>query len=176
MTMRTFLRPLLIPLALAASLVLGGCGDDADEVADDPTTSDISPSGSASGTPTDAPADGEVDFTEIALVSESAVDGESASEPVVLDTEQARADFAARFTGDRMGQAIDDAVAGADVPDGQTLVGAVVSIGCVAPDEVFVEETARGLEITAGKVAGTKQQCFAPVTTVALVAVDSSLV
>ncbi len=93
----------------------------------------------------------------------------------VLDSEAAVADFASQFEDERMGEQLQAEVAGADVPDGETLLGAVVSIACAAPEEIFVESTDRGVSITGGKV-DTTMQCLVPVTSVALVSVDSAAV
>jgi hypothetical protein len=59
------------------------------------------------------------------------------------------------------------------VPSGQTLLGAVVAIGCDVPPGVTVQHADGGLAITALKVEKPREECFAPVTTVALVAVDA---
>jgi hypothetical protein len=166
------MRPLLGTL-FALTLLLGGCGDDAVERAGDGAstgTATTSPS-SSTGTPSAGP----VDFTLVALVSESNVGGEVDPEATALDSEDAVADFAAQFEDSRMVERLQAEVAGADVPVGQTLVGAVVSIACDAPAEVYVEWADGGLRVTGSQVK-TDKQCLVPVTTVALVAVDAALV
>ena len=54
------------------------------------------------------------------------------------------------------------------------LLGSVVSVGCDVPPGVDVHRTGGGLAITAQKVAAPTKECFAPVTTVALVLVDAA--
>lgn len=149
-------------LVLALTLLLAGCGSETpvDERADDPT-----PTAASSST------EGEGAYTVLALVSESDVGGEVDPEAVPLDTPQAVADFAARFEDQRMEESISAAIAGASVPEGQVVLGAVVAIGCEPPTEVQVEVRPDGVEITAAPVK-TGRQCLVPVTTVALVAAD----
>lgn len=158
MVMRT-----LSGLLLALTLLLAGCGSEtpADERAGDPT-----PGASTSASPGDA------DHTVLALVSESNVGGEVDPRAVPLDSPQGIADFAARFEDQRMEESISRAIAGASVPEGQVVFGAVVAVGCEPPTEVAVEVGPDGVEITAAPVKST-QQCLVPVTTVALVAVDA---
>jgi hypothetical protein len=164
---------LILGALLALTLLLTGCGDDGGpgDQADDPA-----PTGSSSspeGSPSEA---GPVDFTEVAMVSESAVGGQVSTTPTVLDSEAAVDEFAAQFDDERMGERLSAEVADADVPEGQTLLGAVVSLACDPPEEVFVEQALNGgLTVTAGKVPNNKQ-CLVPVTTVALVAVDAAAV
>lgn len=148
-------------LLLALGLLLTGCGSEspADEQADGPT-----PGASTSASPGDA------DHTVLALVSESDVGGEVDPRAVPLDTPQRTADFASRFEDQRMEESISRAIAGASVPEGQVVLGAVVAVGCEPPTEVSVEVGPDRVEITAAPVKST-QQCLVPVTTVALVAV-----
>ncbi len=108
-------------------------------------------------------------------MTESNVGGEGSTVATVLDSEESVDEFAAQFEGTRMRDRLIEEVAAADVPDGQTLVGAVVAIGCDVPAEVFVETTTAGVEITPGKMPGNKQ-CLVAMTTVALVTVDSAAV
>lgn len=165
---------LILGALLALTLLLTGCGDDAGsgDEADDPA-----PTQSSSSPAEDDPAPGgQVDFTEIAMVSESNVGGEVSEMATVLDSDAAVAEFSAQFDDERMGQRLSAEVAKADVPEGQTLVGAVVSMACDPPAEVFVEQgLAGGVTVSAGKVPNDKQ-CLVPVTTVALVAVDAAAV
>lgn len=155
--------------AVLATGLLAGCGSgQSDERADDPGATP-----SASSSPA---GDGPVEFTEVALVSQSAVDGEVDTRATVLDGPDAVDEFSLQFTRPSMGEELAAEVARADVPEGQTLVGAVVSIGCDVPPGVTVESAGDGVAIVAQKVASPLKECFAAVTTVALVAVDSDLV
>ena len=79
-------------------------------------------------------------------------------------------EFTAQFESDHDGPAgRRTSVAETDVPDGRPLYGAVVSIGCDSPTDVTVTSADAGLVITAGKVPSPMPECFAPMTTVALV-------
>jgi hypothetical protein len=75
-----------------------------------------------------------------------------------------------------MGTKVQNAVDQTDVPDDELLYGAVVAIGCDAPEDVSVTSTDQGLVITAARVPSPQQECFAPMTTVALVLVPASAV
>lgn len=148
-------------LALLCTGLLAGCGTD--EVASD---------GSAShqGARTD-----HVEHTQVALVSQSAAGGEVDLRPTVLDDARAVERFSAQFRTDAMRDELRAAVAGSDVPDGETLVGAVVTLGCDVPSGVRVQNEGDGLEIMPLEPATTHPECLVAVTTVALVGVDSGL-
>ena len=167
MVMRLVLGTLLALALLLTGCGSGGGGDGGDGSADR----------ADDGTPTDAgsPTPGPVEFTLVAMVSESAVGGTVSAEAAVLDSEAAVDEFAAQFEDQRMGESLKAEIAGADVPEGQTVAGAVVAVACDAPEQVFVEHTDRGLAITGSKVV-TDKQCLVPVTSVALVAVEDGLV
>jgi len=168
--MNRILGTLLALLLLFAA----GCGDDTgkDSSADDPSASGSpSPSDSA----TDPAGEGAVDFTQVELMSETSAGGEVSQRPTVLDSPAAIADFAAGVEG-RLAERIETAAAAAEVPEGQVLVGAVVALGCDVPPGVAVTQTPGGLEVTADKVAKPKQECFAPVTSVALLMVNADAV
>ena len=63
-------------------------------------------------------------------------------------------------------------MAAATVPEGYTVMGAVVSIGCDVPPGVAVEQEPGRLGLHAAQGAPARcQECFAPVTSVAIVAV-----
>lgn len=168
---------LILGLLLTLTL-LAGCGEDTVvDRAGDPS----SPSGSSSSTPgstsSGAPSNGPVDFTQVAVVTETNVGGEVDEQAVDLTDEAAFAAFTSQFEDSRMEDRLRAEVASADVPDGQTLVGAVVAIGCLPPTGLVVENTQRGLTITG--VLDKREatiDCFAAATSVAVVAVDASLV
>ena len=52
-------------------------------------------------------------------------------------------------------------MAGATVPEGYTVMGAVVSIGCDVPPGVTVSQGPDGWVFTPQKVASPLQECFA---------------
>jgi hypothetical protein len=162
----------LVVVGLAVALLVG-CGSSQQEAgpADDQTSSQ----------PSDEPSEnlpnGPIDFTQIAMVSESNVDGTVSPRAVVLDSEASVQEFAGQFTGDQMGQALAREYASADVPEGELLVASVVDISCQAPTEVRVKKTDGGVRVTAAAQASKVQiQCLVPVTTVALVSVPEAAV
>lgn len=159
-------------LLLALVLLLAGCGSESpDEQADDPTPTETpTVTETPTDTPTDTPSSTLAENDLVALVSESDVGGEVSPEAVPLDNPTAIADFSAQFDNERMGASISTALAATPVPDGLTVVGAVVAIGCEPPTEVEIETGPEGVRISAAPVK-SDQQCLVPVTTVALVAV-----
>ncbi|WP_067434757.1 hypothetical protein [Nocardioides jensenii] len=184
-------------LVLALALALSACGSDSDgdetdtrgeDSSQTPTTdpsgtgtpSSSGPSGSTDPGSTDPGSTdpgstdpGSVDFDEVAILHATGAGGESSTTPVVLDSPAAVADFVAPFTRGDLGQQVRATVTTTKVPADRTLVGSVISIGCDVPPGVNVTAV-DGVTITAQKVASPLPECFAPVTTVALVLVDSS--
>ena len=162
--------------ALLVLLLAAGCGDDAgdDARAEDPASSSSSSSASPSpsGTSTNVP----VDFTEVALLSETNAGGEVSQQPTLLDSPAAVTNFAETLEGRAMGDTIRAAVVKADVPQGHVVVGTVVAVGCDVPPGVSVDWNGTGLDVTALKVKKPSKECFAPVTTVSLLTVDADAV
>jgi hypothetical protein len=175
--MRRTLGALLLNAALATA-ALAGCADDGgDTRAEDAAsgTASASPSDLPSAAPSRAPSTpGAVDFTEVALLSETAAGGEVEHRATVLDDASAVNGFAAQFETGAMSDELTTAVREADVAEGQELAAAVVSIGCDVPPGVTVQKLEGGVAILPLKVKSPLKECFAPVTTVALVAVDES--
>lgn len=175
--MRRTLGALLLTAALATA-ALAGCADDGgDTRAEDAAsgTSSASPSDLPSAAPSGAPSTpGAVDFTEVALLSETAAGGEVEHRATVLDDASAVNGFAAQFETGAMSDGLTTAVREADVAEGQELAAAVVSIGCDVPPGVTVQKLEGGVAILPLKVKSPLKECLAPVTTVALVAVDES--
>jgi hypothetical protein len=175
--MRRTLGALLLTAALATA-ALAGCADDGGD-----TRAEDAASGAASASPSDLPSAapsgapstrGAVDFTEVALLSETAAGGEVEHRATVLDDASAVNGFAAQFDSGAMSDELTTAVRGADVAEGQELAAAVVSIGCDVPPGVTVQKLEGGVAILPLKVKSPLKECLAPVTTVALVAVDES--
>lgn len=169
----------LLGTLLTLLLLMGaaGCGDDAGDAtgADDPSTSgQESPADPPTATDSGPAGEGVVDFAEVALLSETSAGGEVSRQPAVLDSPAAIDDFASGVEG-RLADRIRTAAVDAEVPEDRVLLGAVVALGCDVPPGVAVELTPEGVEITALKVTKPKRECFAPVTSVALVTVDAEV-
>jgi hypothetical protein len=180
MVMRQTLGALLLTAALAAP-ALAGCADDSDPRAEEAATPTASgtapPADSPSGSPSQSPSTtgGTGDFTEVALLRLTGGGGRVGHRATVLDDPAAVDRFAAQFRGEALGNQLMAAIREADVPQGRTLAAAVVSIGCDVPPGVTVEKLEGGLAILPLKVRSPLPECLAAVTTVALVAVDDSM-
>jgi hypothetical protein len=114
---------------------------------------------------------GPVEHRLVAMLTETAVGGEVGQSAAALPDEAAVTAYAAGFASPAMGERLRAAYDGTQVPDGSVAYASVVSIGCDAPTDVTVESGTTGLEVEAVPVAAPQQECFAPMTTVALVLV-----
>lgn len=160
MTMKRLLGTALL------TLVLAGCGDSTSGSASDPASQPSSTT--ASDEPTTA-----LTPRTIAIVSQTAAGGEVDLNAVPVDDDAALQEFTAQFNRAGLEEKIATAVAGATVPEGYTVMGAVVSIGCDVPPDVSVEQGPDGWVFRPHKVPSPLQECFAPVTSVAIVAVPA---
>lgn len=170
--MRRSLGPVLAACLLAA--VLAACGnDDSGDEARDPGPTGSTPT---SETPSNTPSDGTVDFELVTTVTETEAGGQVSQVGVPLAGDDDVQTFTAQFESDPMKARVQDEVAKTDVPDGMLLYGAVVAVGCDAPTAVNVTVEGAQVLITAQKVPSPLQECFAPMTTVALVLVPAEAV
>ena len=190
MVMRRLLGSVLPTLLLVAAL--GACGDEEGGTAsDDPTpsgspTASESPTESESPTAPDSPTESdpppddttgdEVDFELVRMLTETAAGGATSEVAVPLGDDAAVQQFNAQFETDPLPTKVQNTVAETDVPEGMLLYGAVVSIGCDSPTNVSVAKGDAGLVITAHKLPTPMPECFAPMTTVALVLVPAAAV
>jgi hypothetical protein len=171
MVMRRTLGPLLLTALLTTALT-AGCGSD-DSTVSDQGSPDSSGSGSiGSG---GLAGNGAVEFDQVALVSQSGAGGRVGERATVLDDSAAVTAFTRQFRTDAVANRIESEIRKADVPDDQTVLGAVVSVGCDVPPGVAVQRVGGGIVITPMKVKSPLQECLVAVTTVALVAVDSDV-
>jgi hypothetical protein len=154
----------------AAVLLLAGCGDATSSgAADEPSTSSSSPEKT---TATTDPSQG-LEAQTVAIVHQTAVGGKVDLNAVPIADEGDRTQFTAQFTRPSMDKKIAQAVAGATVPDGYTVMGAVVMVGCDVPPGVLVTQGPDGWVVTPQKVVSPLEECFAAVTSVAIVAVPA---
>lgn len=117
----------------------------------------------------DAPDPGEgPTVTQVALLTATSAGGEVTTEPTPLPDAAAVREYADQFRNDELGGEIVTAAADATVPEGQQLAAAVVAVGCEVPTRVVGTGTASDVELHAVLPSPTKE-CFAPITTVALV-------
>jgi len=171
--MRRALGPLLLPTVSATLLVAvltAGCGDQtgSDTASGRPSTSGTPSSGGS------APAAGPA--RTVAVLSQSNAGGEVDPTPTALDSRAAIASFAGQFDAGDLAARLQQAVDRNDPGPGRVLAAAVVAIGCDVPRAVEVDRTDGGLEVTPQATKGPTRECFVPVTTVAVVDVDASLV
>ncbi|MCW2764825.1 MAG: hypothetical protein JWO11_784 [Nocardioides sp.] len=159
--MRRLLGTLLVLLVLVAGV--GACSDASPDAVDNPST-------------TAAPSDPPAEPTEVAILSQTAAGGTVSTRAVPLPDAAAVARFTRQFEKPLLGNQVAAKVRATEVPGGQVLVGAVIAIGCDVPPGVTVSDLGDGLAIVPDKVASPMQECFAPVTSVALVLVDAGLV
>ena len=172
--MRRTLGALLLTAALAAP-VLAGCADDGNDIdAQDRTSPTTRPTDSASSSPPGSTPGEAVDFTEVALLSLTAGGGRVDYRATVLSDTRAAKRFAAEFRHEALGNRLAAAMRKADLRPDQRLAAAVVSIGCDVPPGVTVQKLDDGVAIVPREVPSPLPECLAPVTTVALVAVDES--
>lgn len=154
--MRRALGVLALLLALGGS-VLAGCGEEqAGEADQEPR--------------------GPVDFELVEMVTETAVGGMVSPGAVALADVSAVRQFTAQFDNDRMETRLVQLVDRLEVPDDQAAYAAVVAIGCEVPSDVTVTSTDTGILIEATKKTTKPVECFAPMTTVAVVFVDEAVV
>lgn len=171
---KTRLLTVAVPTLLLAVL-LTACGSDGDSGESDTRGEDPAQTGEPQS---ESPGDDSEDGSEssdssssVELIHQSAVGGHT-GDPVVLDSQSAIDDFVSQFTRDEFAEKVARAAQSTKVAEGQQLFGAVVSVGCDVPPGVNVSVGDK-VEITAQKVADPLQECYVPVTTVALVTVDA---
>ncbi len=168
MVMRRVLGSVL-PALLLASL-LGACSDDeAGTVTEDPAPT-------ASSTPTKGSTGEAVPFELVKMITETGAAGRVDSFGAPLGDDVAVQQFISQFKTEAMATQVQEAVQSTQVPNDKLLYGAVVALGCDAPTDVEVISTGSGLQITAVKVPSPQIECFAAMTTVALVLVTASAI
>ena len=156
--MRT--RPGVLALVgvLLSALLLADCGDE-----------------TAGGEADDEPR-GEIPFDLVEMISESAVGGMVAPGAIALSDASAVQQFSTQFEDDRMSTRLAQVVADLEVPEDKAAYAAVVGSGCGVPTDGTVTSTDTGIVIVGVKPTTKPVECFAAVTSVAIVLVDESVV
>lgn len=157
-------RPgVLIAVAVLGLVALTGCGDRASEPA---RTSSSESSAPVRTSPTE--------FTQVAIVTQTAGGGQVAERATYLDDEDAVMDYVLAFPSEPLQRKLLAAIDPVVVPDGQRLAAAVVGLGCVVPRHLSVSGHGAELSITGRPLdGGPSIQCLAPITTVAVVLVPA---
>jgi len=106
------------------------------------------------------------------MLTETSAGGEVGSGAVLGDRAAVSA-YAGQFTSPGVDERLRAAYDATRVPEGSVLYAVVVAVGCDAPTDVTVEEGPDGLEVAAVPVAAAQRECFAPMTTVALLEVPA---
>lgn len=159
----------LLP-ALVGSLVLlaTACGSDEASTASDPASGEVSSTSSGSESSPGDPGDALVEPSLEGLIALTAAGGEVTTTPTPVDTVEQQAAYLADFD-QRMSGRLRAAVLTLSVPPGATLTATVVAVGCESPETVDITRTDDGWTVVAPPTKGPEVQCFAPITTVALV-------
>jgi hypothetical protein len=157
-------------LLAVLALVAAGCGTDTSSTdAAEPTSSSASPSQSAGSTR----GGDEVGHEVLAILTATAAGGSVSPVAVRLDDPDdplARA-FVAQFRSKAFSRTVRRGIQAASPVEGSSVYGAVVAVGCDVPQDVVVAELAGRVSIRAVPVEDPLPECFAPMTTVALVRV-----
>lgn len=152
------MRRTLGVLALLGTLVLAGCGEERQ-------------AGEADNEPR-----GPIKFELVEMVTETSVGGMVSPGAVPLADVSAVRQFSAQFENDRMELYLVQLIDELKVPDDKAAYAAVVAIGCQVPPDVTVTSTDTGILIEGTKPTTKPVQCIAPMTSVAVVLVDESVV
>lgn len=175
--MRRHLGIPVLAALLGVLLTLSGCGED--------ESGDVTDSGTKHSDHTSSPEPedeedeeplGKVEFELVEMLTETAAGGKVDPQAMPLGDVVAIQGFSKQFEDEAMQTRLIGLLDRVEIPDGKALYGAVVAIGCEAPPGVVVTSTDRGLEIKAQEAPSPDKQCFAPMTSVALVLVDEDVV
>ena len=154
---------LLGPPLLALAILLAGCADSSSSTG----TDDAAPSPTSSTSPPSEP-------LTVGIVSETAAGGEVDLTAVPVEEDADRRAFTAQFQRGEIDEKIGAAIGSSTIPEGYEVWGAVVAIGCDVPTDVQAAQEGDGWVLEPQMPSETMQECFAPVTSVALVAVPAA--
>jgi len=150
----------LLGPCLAVLILLAGCGSESSGASDGSEPTSGAPTTSASAEP-----------QTVGIVSATAAGGRVDLNAVPIDDDQSKQAFAAQFEQGAMYERIMKVIGAATIPESYTLMAAVVAIGCDVPTSVTATQKDEGWVLEPVMPGKTMQECFAPVTSVAVVAV-----
>lgn len=104
------------------------------------------------------------------LVSMTGANGTVSVEPAPLTPARDLARFTSDFRGDALRHQIQAVLDKRSVSDAMYAAGAVIAVGCDVPPGADVVTTNSGYQVVPKEVASPREECLAPVTTVAIVA------
>lgn len=139
---------------LVLPLLLAGCGDDTQPATEASSTS--------------------LDYDVLAVISETAAGGTVSPTLTPVPGPDELAAFTEQFESDTFREEIAAIVQDNEPQEGYVVSAAVVAIGCDVPPGVSVVAAGDGFEVHADKVADPLKECFAPVTSVAVVMVPQT--
>jgi hypothetical protein len=117
-----------------------------------------------------------VEYHEVAVVSETGGGSSPTAGPTgraaKLDTPGRIDAFTGQFSRP-LADKVRTALAEAEVAPGEVVVGQVIGYGCHGAEIVGVHHVADGLLISGSSTHGANEECYAPITTVALISVDA---
>jgi hypothetical protein len=174
--MRRTLGPLLL-LTLLPTMLTGCGGDDGGATAQDAPSSSLPSPASSDEPPSDEPPSDEPPSDEpvvVALVSETAAGGASSDVLTPVAGPGLNA-FLAQLESATLGDEVRAAMRAHTLPDGHSYGVAVVALGCDVPPDVHVTKEDGAWTVTPAKVPSPMPECFAPVTTVAVVDVPGEI-
>jgi hypothetical protein len=150
---------------LVVALAAGGCGAEHASQGD--------PAGPK---PTAQPEEaGDASAHEVAILTATAAGGEVDTTPFPLRTDADLVSFTSQFTNERFARQIRKRARATTVEEHQTLMVAVIAIGCDVPTESAALGPPGAMTISAVADGTSPQECFAPMTSVALWVFATSL-
>lgn len=114
------------------------------------------------------------DYQVLEIVSETAAGGTVSPDLTPLPGPDELAGFTEQFESTAFREEIATAVQEHEPREGYVVGAAVVAIGCDVPPGVSVEADGDGFTVEADEVADPLPECFAPVTSVAVIQVRDS--
>lgn len=171
--MRPALRTLIASTTLAFSLTACDAGTETTSAAD--PTRDAGDNAAATASASPSVATKEPAWTEVQILDLTSAGGTVTTELQALATPQQVDDFLSGLDSPEAARRVRQAVGAAEVPPGHTLMGAVVAQGCEPPTSVMVD-TGSGTPTVDVDLPQRNLQCFAAVTSVALVSVRADLI